>query len=123
MPSIQFFLRKPVSEDQVLPALRASLGLAIETIDSPFPNAVGLAQVSSHADGFSQGWLITWPDELYAKQSAEQCAAILSIQFGVEVLAEINTSETGWMLFFSDGSRKAVDVRDTDDGIDVLGAA
>lgn len=120
MTSIQFLLREPRSERQVLEALHRTLGLVIETIDSPVPDAVGLAQGSTHCAGFAQAWLVTWPGETKAERTFNECAPALASQFNVDILVECGGAEDCWLLFSPDGRQMPVGVLETSDGIEVV---
>lgn len=117
--SMQVFLMTEKTEEDILNLLGTTVGFLVESTDIDVPNSVGFAQISNYTQGFEQGVLVTWPNDVELALKPSEIVKIIAARLNVAVLLEPNEEGHVWLLAKPDGSMKSTSVSYLDDGIDV----
>lgn len=117
--SMQIFFSEEVSEQDVLALLGTALGFLIGSTDVEVPGALGFAQVTSYSQGYKQGMLISWPNNVELRGHADETIKRLARHFRVRVLLEPDEDQADWLVAHPDGTVSSTAVDYLDDGIDV----
>lgn len=117
--SMQFFLREGRDEHTVLKHLGVALGFLVESSDVRVEGSVGFLQMDNYANGFQQGYLVSWPSSVKWDGDERAVARLLATHLNTDVLLELGGDADLWLVAHPDGGQEQVSVSVLDDGIDV----
>ena len=117
--SIQLFFRSERPESKVLRALEQLIGIVVESMDVPAPEAVGFAQFTQYTEGFEQGVLVSWPSSVSLVLDEINLVEGLARHLKTEVLLESIKIPDRWLLAAEHGCANDARVRYLDDGIEL----
>jgi hypothetical protein len=115
--SMQLFLSKKISEDNILIGINSVLNFQIETIDTKVDNALGFLQLTEYSSGFKVGCLISWPESVKPNINVKKLSEALTEKFKCEILCETINNE--WFLVKPGPEAIKVEVLELGDGITV----
>lgn len=119
LKDLQFFLKSPRSEKEILEVASEIFGFLVESINFKNDKAPGYAIINLYSDGFGQGIMVSWLSPTELSSSIDEIAKKLSMKLNDFVLVEHPYEEDGWILGNPGGSVSRVEVIDLPDGIDI----
>lgn len=117
--SVQLFFCSERPKSQVLRALEQLIGISVECLGIPVPDAVGFAQFTQYAEGFEQGVLVSWPSSVSVVLDEINLVEGLAKHLKTDVLVESITTLERWLLAKENGCATDARVRYLDDGIEL----
>jgi hypothetical protein len=116
--SIQLFFRSAQPEAMVLHTIGQLIGIGVECLDVPVPDAVGFAQFIRYAEGFQQGVLVSWPSNIALALNEASLAVGIARHLKTEVLLERMAEPDRWILAKENSCATDARVTYLDDGIE-----
>ena len=117
--SIQLFFRSARPESELLRVLAQFIGIAVECVDIPVPDAVGFAQFTQYTEGFVLGVLVSWPPHVSLELNEISLVERLAGHLKTEVLLESIKLPDRWLLAKQNGCAADARVRYLDDGVEL----
>lgn len=115
--SMQIFISPKIAEGDLLDFLSEEFSFIVDSVEIEIPNAVGFAQISNYPEGFEQGILVSWPNEVHVALSPPELLKGIAMRFKVRALLEPNSSDEEWLLADQSGDIKTTTVSYLDDGL------